>query len=117
MDASQKFLDAAMQRGIYRSAHHIYLGCGNFPMEGRRAHYDLVVSAGVWLTGHIPKEGIPEVIDCMKPGGLWIFALRSQYLAMDEPMGYAAKFAEEEAAGRVTLVQKSTFTRGRKPTD
>ena len=94
VDASERFLEALKDKELYRSAHHIYMGAGDFPRPGMENHYDLVTSAGTWLTNHIPKEGIPEIVSCMKKGGIWVLALRSKFLADDEEMGYGPMFAK-----------------------
>ena len=79
VDASQGLLDHAKASGAYRNLHCLFLGEGKWPFEEAREHYDLVVSSGVWLAGHIPAHGMNEVVATIKKGGLWVTAMRTLY--------------------------------------
>ena len=88
VDACQRYVSHLLETGAYRNNHHLYLGQGNYPFEEHKEHYDLVVSAGVWLTGHIPWEGMAEVAGAVKEGGLWVLAMRTKFYTIGEPERY-----------------------------
>ena len=88
VDASKVLLSAVEERGVYRNSHYMYLGSGSFPREEMRDHYDLATSSGVFMDKHIPKEGMTEILECLKPGGMWVFAMRSMYLDPNHEIGY-----------------------------
>jgi hypothetical protein len=85
---------------------------GNYPYEEHKEHYDLVVSAGVWLTGHIPWKGMAEVVDCMKPGAKWVLAMRTKFYTVGEPERYREGLDQLVEIGKIKLVLKRTFMRG-----
>jgi 2-polyprenyl-3-methyl-5-hydroxy-6-metoxy-1,4-benzoquinol methylase len=112
IDASERYVESLKATGAYRKSHHLYLGQGSYPFEEQKDHYDLVISAGVWLPGHIPCEGMAEVVDCMKPGALWVLAMRTRYYTVGEPEKYREGLDALVAAGKIELTQSRTFMRG-----
>lgn len=88
VDASEGLLAHAKQSGAYRNLHQTFLGNGTYPFEEHRDHYDLVVSSGVWLAGHIPAHGMDELVRTMKPGGKWVTAMRTIYYEHGHAEGY-----------------------------
>ena len=112
IDASQRFLESLEATGAYSKKHHLYLGMGNYPFEEHKEHFDLVVSAGVWLTGHIPWKGMSEVVDCMKPGAKWVLAMRTKFYTPGEPERYREGLDELVEQKRIKLVATRTFMRG-----
>ena len=92
IDASEKFLETLVSRGHYKTATLAMLGYGNFPEAARVAHYDAVTACGVFLTGHMPKEALDEIVAYMKPGAYFVTAMRQCYYQPEETMGYHGKF-------------------------
>ena len=117
VDPSKDFLVECTKRG-YRSTHHMYLGQGDFPKADMKEAYGLVVSAGVWVQGHIPCEGLMEVYNCLKNGGFWVLGIRSSHLVEEtDTMGYAKVFNELLASGMVKEYRRYTFMRGNKASE
>ena len=92
VDASTNFLSALLQKGTYRKADHAFLGYGNFPKPEEEARYDVVTAAGMFLTGHLPKEGVEEIHRYLRPGGYFVTAMRAQYYQPEEECGYHGVF-------------------------
>merc|ERR1719272_2555899 len=42
------------------------------------ATFDLIVSAGTFLQGHVGSEAVPELCRILKPNGLMVFTVRPQ---------------------------------------
>ena len=105
VDASRRFLEALKLTKAYRNSYYMYLGTGAFPEEEHKDHYDLVVSAGIFLTGHMPKTGIQEIIEGMKPGAYWVTAMRERFYTSGEEMGYREEFDRLVNEGKVTITK------------
>lgn len=112
IDASQRYIESLDATEAYRNKHHLYLGMGKYPFEEHKDHYDLVVCAGVWLPGHIPWEGMAEVVACMKPGALWVTAMRTCMYTVGTPQRYRECIDALLAEGKIELMQTRTFMRG-----
>lgn len=54
------------------------MGVENFP-EKYKGRFDVVTASGVWLAGHIPREGIEDCHACLKTGGYFVTAMRMSY--------------------------------------
>jgi SAM-dependent methyltransferase len=104
IDASERYVELLEGTGAYRNRHHLYLGQGKYPFEEHKEHYDLVVSAGVWLTGHIPWKGMAEVVECMKPGATWVLAMRTKFYTVGEPEMYREGLDQLVENGKIKLV-------------
>jgi hypothetical protein len=68
-----------MATGLYKSSTVLYLGVGLYPIEEHKEAFDVVVSAGIFLKSHMPREGIREIGASMKKGGYWVTAMRDLY--------------------------------------
>ena len=113
VDASESFVESLKQRGNYKTARALYLGYGKFPEEGKDAGiYDFVTASGVFLASHMPKEAIPEIVKCLKPGGHFVTAMRSTYYVKDEPQGYFDTLDSLCSSKQLELVKCYTFMRG-----
>jgi len=88
VDASEGLLAHAKASGAYRNLTQTFLGNGTYPFEEHRDHYDLCVSSGVWLAGHIPAHGMDELVQCIKPGGKWVTAMRTIYYEHGNSEGF-----------------------------
>ena len=81
-DASEKFVQAAKNKGLYEEIEVRWYGMGvdRLPTD-QLNQYDCVVASGVWLAGHIPAKGCDDCHALLRTGGLFITAMRSQYWA------------------------------------
>ena len=73
LDASPGMLDIARAKGAYRAFHHAFLGQ---PLEIADSTYAAVVSTGVFTTGHVGVEGLPELFRVVRPGGLIVLSVK-----------------------------------------
>jgi predicted TPR repeat methyltransferase len=78
VDASQKFVDAALATGFYKEAESMYLGNRNFP-EKFVNQFDTCVASGVWIKGHIPSSAYDDIYASLKVGGHFVTAMRAKY--------------------------------------
>ena len=83
-DPSKTQLAKLQTKKIYNSAEVVLLGYGNFPTEESKEQYDLVTAAGVFLLGHMPREGMDEIHGYLKPGGYFVTAMRDVYYTEEE---------------------------------
>ena len=60
----------------------------------------------------MPKESIPEIVQCLKPGGYFVTAMRSSYYVKDEPLGYFDTLDLLCQDKKLELVKSYTFMRG-----
>lgn len=117
VDASERMLSKSRDRNCYRNIHHMYLGNGSFPKSEMLGTYDLIITSGVWLDGHIPREGISESIACLRQGGHWVTAMRTKFMEPTEPKGYYTKMQELEEQGVIQKLEMRKFMRGVKGDD
>ena len=92
LDASPGMLEIARSKNAYREFHHAFLGD---PLEFEDGKYAAVVSTGVFTTGHVGVEGLPELFRIVRPGGVIVLSVKmtvwesglSDYLAQAEADG------------------------------
>lgn len=112
-DASETFVDAARSSGAYRNARVMFFGNGVHRLDEEcRGKYDVVTSSGTFLKAHFPKESIDDFHALMKPGGLFVTAMRSTYWQLGNEQGYREKWNELIRAGKLKLLETCTFRRG-----
>lgn len=73
LDASQGMLEIADGKNVYRELHHGFLG-EQLPFED--GQYAAVVSTGVFTSGHVGPEGLPELFRVVRPGGLIVLTVK-----------------------------------------
>ena len=74
IDISQKMLELAREKGVYKDLRQMELGGQlDLPTDAFAA----VVSTGVFAAGHAPPESFDELIRVTKPGGYVIFSVRT----------------------------------------
>jgi predicted TPR repeat methyltransferase len=73
LDASQGMLEVARSKKVYRELHHAFLG-QTLPFESDR--YAAAVSTGVFTTGHVGADGLPELVRVVRPSGLIILTVK-----------------------------------------
>ena len=102
-----------MTKKIYKTAECNWLGYGNFPTEETKESYDVVTAAGVFLLGHMPREGMDEIHGYLKPGGYFITAMREVYYTeAEKDMRYYSQINKMLEDKQFELVLKYNFTRG-----
>lgn len=73
MDSSHGMLVEAARKGIYQLLCRMVLGHSlGFPDH----HFDGLIAAGVFTSGHAPPDSLLELGRVVRPGGLMIFSLK-----------------------------------------
>jgi predicted TPR repeat methyltransferase len=99
IDISQRMLELAREKGVYRDLRQMELGGQlDFPTDAFAA----VVSTGVFAAGHAPPESFEDLIRITKPSGYIIFSVRTD-VYLDE--GFKEKQEALEREGRWQLVE------------
>lgn len=101
LDMSDGMLARARSRGIYARLEQGVLGEA-LPFE--TASVAAVISTGVFTLGHAPASAFDELLRITRPGGHLIFSVG---VSVWQDAGFAAKFAELAAAGKVQEVETS----------
>ena len=112
-DPSKTQLTKLETKKIYKSSEVVLLGYGNFPPEETKEQYDLVTAAGVFLKGHMPREGMEEIHGYLKPGGYFITAMRDIYYSEAETeLRYHSQIKKMLEEKQLELVKQYSFKRG-----
>ncbi len=97
LDLSEGMLAVAAGKGVYARLHRLALG-GPLPFADRA--FAGVISAGVFTTGHVGAEGLPELVRITRPGGALILTIK---MPVWED-GFAAAIA---ADGRLEIAEQT----------
>ncbi len=73
LDISQGMLKVAAAKGGYRALHCLALG-GDLPFAD--GAYAGVISTGVFTTGHVGTEALPELVRITAPGGVLVITVK-----------------------------------------
>ncbi len=98
LDISEGMLDVARAKGVYTALHRLALG-GALPFADDA--FAGVISAGVFTTGHVGAEALPELLRITRPGGILVFTVKHALWTGS----FQAALAAEETAGRLRLVE------------
>lgn len=101
LDLSDDMLRHAAARNAYAKLTQAELGK---PLPWADGHFRAIFSTGVFTEGHAPASGFDELARITAKGGHVIVTIRDILMAT---MGYGAKFAELEAAGRWRRIEES----------
>lgn len=74
LDLSQGMLAVARAKGAYAALHNLALG-RDLPFAD--GHFAGVISTGVFTTGHVGTEGLPELIRILRPGGTLVLTVKT----------------------------------------
>jgi uncharacterized SAM-dependent methyltransferase/ubiquinone/menaquinone biosynthesis C-methylase UbiE len=81
VDLSQEMLDVAGQKGIYRRLIRADLG---LPLDDFQASsFDAAILVGVFSYGQAPAHALEEIIRVVKPGGVIVFTMRTDFFESD----------------------------------
>lgn len=100
LDISEGMLAQAKRKGAYKAFHRLALGG---PLPFRDGHFAGIVSAGVFTTGHVGPEGLPELIRITAPGGVIVLTIKNTLWEQ----GFAGCIAELEGAGAVSRLEET----------
>jgi len=94
-DLSQKMLDIAKDRDVYRDLHLVEPGQ---PLSESHLHYSNIVATGVISRGAAPPSMYGDMLDLMKPGSKLAFSMND--LSLEDPE-YAELVDKSVEAGKV----------------
>lgn len=100
LDLSPGMLAVARRKGVYAALHQAALG-GELPFEN--GQFAGIVSAGVFTTGHVGAEALPELTRVCRKGGVIVLTVKDTVWED----GFATVVAGLKAEGRVTLAEET----------
>jgi SAM-dependent methyltransferase len=100
LDLSAGMLAVAAKKGVYRALHRLALGG---PLPFADGAYAGIVSTGVFTTGHVGAEALPELIRICRPGGVIVLTVK---LTVWEA-GFQAALAALQASARVRVLEET----------
>jgi SAM-dependent methyltransferase len=98
LDASLGMLEVARSKNAYREFHHAFLGERLAFDDGK---YTAVISTGVFTTGHVGVEGLPELFRVVRPGGVIVLSVKMTLW----DSGFADYLTRAEADGEVRVLE------------
>ena len=100
LDISEGMLAVAARKGNYRALHRAVLG-QTLPFT--TGYFAGVVSTGVFTTGHVGAEALPELLRICRKGGVMVFTVKDTVWNG----GFAAALAALQAAGPVKMLEET----------
>lgn len=73
LDLSEGMLAVAAGKGVYARLHRLALGG---PLPFADGAFAGIISAGVFTTGHVGAEGLPELVRITRPGGTLVLTIK-----------------------------------------
>jgi len=74
LDLSEGMIAIARRRGCYDELHRLGLGG---PLPFADGHFAAVVCIGVFTTGHVGAEALPELLRVLRPGGALVLTVKT----------------------------------------
>jgi SAM-dependent methyltransferase len=74
LDISAGMLEVARAKGVYRAFHQLALGG---PLPFPNGHFAGIISTGVFTSGHVGAEGLPELIRSCAKGGVIVLTVKT----------------------------------------
>ncbi len=99
MDLSEGMLEEARKTGAYESYDQMVMG---ETLGYETNSFDAAICVGVFTVGHVPANGLDDLVRVVKPGGHIVYSLRPDVY---EANGFREKHAEFEAAGKAAIVE------------
>ena len=100
LDISEGMLAVAARKGNYRALHRAVLGQVLPFTDG---YFAGVVSTGVFTTGHVGAEALPELLRICRAGGVMVITVKDTVWQG----GFAAALATLQDAGRVEMLEET----------
>ncbi len=100
LDISTGMLEVARSKGVYQALHNLALGTVLPFADGQFAG---IVSAGVFTTGHVGIEGLPELLRVCRSGGAVVLTVKNTL--WDE--SFRAEIARMVEAGAIRLAEET----------
>lgn len=98
LDLSEGMLAVAAAKKTYRVLHRLALG-GPLPFADHA--FAAIISVGVFTTGHVGAEALPELIRICKPGGVMVLTVKTTLWEG----GFRASIDTLAAAGHVRIAE------------
>lgn len=96
VDLSSEMLEQASRKGVY--THLIQADLG-WPLDAfPNNHFDAAILVGVFSFGQAPAHTLDEMVRVVKPGGVIVFTMRTDFYESDA-MGVRSRIEELEDAG------------------
>jgi predicted TPR repeat methyltransferase len=74
LDLSEGMLRVAQAKGSYARLHQLALGQ---PLPFADGQFAAIISTGVFTTGHVGPEGLPELVRATRPGGPIVLTVKT----------------------------------------
>ena len=74
LDLSSGMLAVARRKGAYQALHQLALGG---PLPFADGHFGAVISTGVFTTGHVGAEALPELVRILAAGGPMVLTVKT----------------------------------------
>ncbi|XP_063614732.1 demethylmenaquinone methyltransferase-like [Penaeus indicus] len=103
LDPSEGMMQKLGTRGLYTNKYVEFVGLGQSTVP--KNTYDLVLVAGGMGEGHIPVQGLDDMIDMAKSGGEVIIVMRKEYL------DYVEEYKDKLEPYMDQLVAKGKWTK------
>ena len=100
LDISEGMLAVAARKGNYRALHRAVLG---HVLPFADGYFAGIVSTGVFTTGHVGAEALPELIRVCRSGGVMVITAKDTVW----DGGFAQALTELHAAGRVEMLEET----------
>ena len=113
LDLSPGMLEVARRKGSYARLHNLALG-RELPFE--TGQFAGVISTGVFTTGHVGAEGLPELIRITQPGGVIVLTVKTTLweagfgaaLAVQQPVQMAVQMAVQQGVHTDVQIAEQT---------
>lgn len=98
LDISAGMLEVARAKGIYARCHNLPLGAA---LPFRDGAFAGIISTGVFTTGHVGAEALPELLRICRPGGVIVLTVKESLWQG----GFAVSLEAAVASGRAGLAE------------
>ncbi|MEO8244422.1 MAG: methyltransferase domain-containing protein [bacterium] len=100
LDISQGMLAVARSKGSYAALHCLALG-GALPFA--QGYFAGIISTGVFTTGHVGAEALPELVRVCRRGGVIVLTVKDAIWTA----GFGTSLAGMVAAGQVAIAEQT----------
>ena len=100
LDISKGMLAVARAKGVYGAFHHLALGG---PLPFKDGQFAGIISTGVFTSGHVGAEGLPELVRSCRKGGAVVLTVKETVWAA----GVGDAIGDMVRAGRVAVTDQT----------